>query len=412
MLDFISCFDQMESPATMRTIRTEANGNPATANWMIRDGYYRLSVALGRFLHGDDDEPENANFATFAMWSAQSLRPDVSDNESERLPRRPARRLYDQVARRALIDPLAVARNIALGQAAIYEETGPAVHALLEESTKGVDAASRGLTPSVVDWDQVWKGVSKRLDEHSKALNTGANQKRLSPPDAELLQDGLAAYFEVLRRGLTTATAEDARKERAELILLGNLRLVAYEQQRLQPVLKRNLGVVPQALRLRLVNRWLGRPTVVSNAVMRAYPHVSPHLGVIEQAFQIAATRYLFSITVGGEQLRLGTDLPLPPPAHPLLCDEQPAADRQRYAREFFFPYHLQVLELSDVWAEWQRYDRSSGQGIHTSVDDWLRYPERMNFIANLFRSRQQVERAVQPTATGPVSRRVIGAVC
>lgn len=401
MLDFISCLNQMESADTMRMIRTEAKGDPAKANELIRDGFYRLSVALGRFLHGDVEDPENANFATFATWSAQSLRPDVTDDKSERLPRRRARWLYDQMAHRVLTDPLAVARNIALGQAAIYEETGPAIHALLQVTTPAVRAAQDEIANAVVagvktpepepDWDEVWKLVCARLITHSDELNRVANQQRLSPPDVAVLQDALAPYFEVLRRRLTTATDDDDRKKRAELILLGNLRLVAYEQRRLQPVLERNLGIVPQALRLRLVNRWLGRPTLLTNAVMKAYPRISPHLGVVEEAFQIAATRYLFLITVGGEPLRLGADLPLPPPAHPLVSRDQPLADRERYAVEYFFPYHLQVLERSDLWAEWQKHDRSAGQGVRTAVDDWLRYPERMNFIANLFRSRQQL---------------------
>ena len=73
------------------------------------------------------------------------------------------------------------------------------------------------------------------------------------------------------------------------------------------------------------------------------------------------------------------------------MYEDQPPADRERYAVEYFFPYHLQVFERSDLWAEWQKHDRSAGQGARTAVDDWLRYPERMSFIANLFRSRQQL---------------------
>ena len=286
MLDIISCFNQMESADTMRMIRTEANGDPAKANELIRDGYYRLSVALGRFLHGDVDDPENANFATFATWSAQSLRPDVTDDKSERLPRRRARWLYDQMAHRALTDPLAVARNIALGQAAIYEETGPAVHALLEVTMTAVRVAQDEIANAVVagdkppepepDWDEVWKVVCARLIAHSEALNRVANQQRLSAPDVAVLQDALAPYFEVLKQRLTTATEDDDRKKRAELILLGNLRLVAYEQRRLQPVLERNLGIVPQALRLRLVNRWLGRPTLPDECSDEGVPPCQP----------------------------------------------------------------------------------------------------------------------------------------
>jgi hypothetical protein len=49
------------------------------------------------------------------------------------------------------------------------------------------------------------------------------------------------------------------------------------------------------------------------------------------------------------------------------------------------------------------RYDRSSGQGGETAVDNWLRLPERMNFIANVFRSRQQLAALYErPAAAEP----------
>ena len=56
-----------------------------------------------------------------------------------------------------------------------------------------------------------------------------------------------------------------------------------------------------------------------------------------------------------------------------------------------FFPRDLQTLREPDVWAAWQQFDRSITEGTRTAVDDWLRYEERLNFIVNLFRSRQQV---------------------
>jgi hypothetical protein len=403
VLDFVRSLEDMQTSEKMQRVQVLADGNPGEANRMILGGYHLLSIALGRFLHGNADQPENATFATFAAWSAQSLRADVMlDAESERLPRRPARRLFDRVAEAAVTDPNAVARNIALGQAAIYEETGPAMRALLQVTVKAVDDAFK--VNREPDWRDVWTAVTGELISKSNALNAKeAAPPRLSAPDVTLLQNGLAPYFQVVRLGLATATSDVHRKKRAELILLGNLRLVAYEQRRLQPVLERNLAYLPAALRLKVASRWMGRPTLLSSAVTRAYPHLRPHLAVLDEAFQIAATRYLYSITVGAEELRLGTDLPLPPPAHPMLCEDQSAADREHYAEGVFFPYHLQVIESSELGTEWHKHDRSYGQGVRTSVDNWLRYPERMNFIANLFRSRQQLAALYSRPSSAPV---------
>jgi hypothetical protein len=65
--------------------------------------------------------------------------------------------------------------------------------------------------------------------------------------------------------------------------------------------------------------------------------------------------------------------------------------DQARYLPDNLFPRLLQQLTDDDLIHEWRYRDRSTGAGSHTAVDDWLRYPERMSFLANLFRSRQQL---------------------
>ena len=121
-----------------------------------------------------------------------------------------------------------------------------------------------------------------------------------------------------------------------------------------------------------------------------------------DEAYQIAATRYVYSMLVGREELRFGVDVPLPPPAHPLLRDDQVEEDRKRYTDGDFFPVALQVIDEPELWATWQQYDRSVGQGMRTAVDNWLRYPERLNFIVNVFRSRQQLADLYDRRFVGP----------
>jgi hypothetical protein len=42
------------------------------------------------------------------------------------------------------------------------------------------------------------------------------------------------------------------------------------------------------------------------------------------------------------------------------------------------------------------------GEGARTAVDNWLRYGERMSFLVNLFRSRQQVSALYDPPRSTP----------
>lgn len=385
-------------PDVKKTVALAEDDPPAASREMY-EAYRKLSEALGWFLHGNQ-APENATFPTFAAWTLRSLRREVegddqpkiagdmaADGHGRRPRRRPARRFYDTFVERSLPDSQVIGRNIASGQAAIYEEVAPALLALLEVPLRALTAKARP------DWDQVWKDYTDKLVQNSREVVRARKGGRasLEPGDVPHLQLAFAPYFDVLRRDVTAGQDLRARKVRAQLILLGNIRLVAYEQKRLQPVLERNLNYVPHALRLKLVNRWSGRETPVTSRVIGAYRYIDRVVSMADEAYQIAATRYVYSMLVGQEELRFGVDVPLPPPAHPLLRDDQVEEDRKRYTDGDFFPVALQVIDEPDLWATWQQYDRSVGQGVRTAVDNWLRYPERLNFIVNVFRSRQQL---------------------
>ncbi len=410
MTDFYVSVNSLYSRERMREIVRDAEVRPLKANTAILGGYYWLSQALGWYLHGDQP-PVNATFPTFAAWSAQSLRADVNaddeedehgdDDEAPKPPREPrglwpGRRIYDLVTRAVMTDRGAIARNIACGQAAIFEEVGHATWLLLKVTLDAVDAGS-------VDWKDTWTRYTKGLfairEEIDESRRLRGSVSRLLEEDVPVLSHATEPYFQVLKHN-----DELSEKERAERILLGNIRLLAYEQRRLQPVLERNLELLPSALRLRVVTEWFGRDNLRTRAATRAFQIAQPMFPRIEEGFQIAATRHVYRMILGQEVLRFGADIPLPPPAQPLLRKDQPADDQNRYAEGDCFPYDLQTLEYPALWSEWQHHDRSFGQGERTAVDNWLRLPERLNFIVNLFRSRQQLCALYAPPAATPLS--------
>ena len=55
--------------------------------------------------------------------------------------------------------------------------------------------------------------------------------------------------------------------------------------------------------------------------------------------------------------------------------------------------------ELVALLAE---YDRTGGTGIGSGAEDWAKLPQRMNYILNLFRSRQQDAALLRPPFTAP----------
>ena len=370
--------------------------NPALANATIMRSYHALSNVFGRLLHGAGKVPENATFITFAGWAAASLRPEVALDDAGFSPAsllRPARSAYHWMARDVLGVDRAISRNIARGQGAIFEDIGSAVYKLLRVVLDALPEFDPDPEVRQRQWRSLWDGYTASLKEMPVYLNPRRNDAEgLDSADLAVLQRAVLPYFEVLMEGLSAPDVDDgARKRRAELILLANVRILAYEQKRLQPLLERNLAYIPDAVRDLVVHRLLHRDRWDARALRRPVTVSHGATALLVEAFQISATRNFYSMVLGTEEVRFGRDLPLPPAADPKLRDRHSQLDRNRYAAGAFFPHHLNNLDLSATWAEWQRHDRSVGQGARTATNNWLRYGERLSFLANLFRSRQQL---------------------
>jgi hypothetical protein len=269
---------------------------------------------------------------------------------------------------------------------------------MLETTLEKLPSIEEDTDHSSVDWDSLGHECNVRLNTIRSEVNARRDSSDLSESIDEgeliVLQDAVRPYFQVLKERLSQWTIGDdprLRKRRAELILLGNLRLEAYVQTKVQPVLERNLAYVPDAVRAMIWSRLLGQDSLMARVGRRVYEASARTGAIVDEAFEIAATRHVYSVVIGTEELGFGRDLPLPPPANLALRDRQPEVDRNRYGPGYFFPYDLQTVDDAATWSAWQRYDRSAGHGSRTAVDNWLRYGERLNYVANLFRSRQQV---------------------
>jgi hypothetical protein len=411
MKSFADALVDAPTPEQIHAVAELALRSPADAHEAVLAGYFEFSNVLGLWLHGNNGTPENATFPTFAAWAAESIHPEVvrrrlvkPDEPGEpdsRRPfgfRRPLRSLYRSAAGFVLGNDDVVARNLALGGASVYEEVCTALRAMLESTLDELPSVEDDPDQSSVDWDGLGHECSVRLNRIRNEVNERRASSDLSEPidagEVTVLQDAVMPYFQVLRERLSQWTIGDdprLRKRRAELILLGNLRLEAYVQKRVQPVLERNLAYVPDAVRAMIWSRLVGQDSLMARVGRRVYEASAGTAAVVDEAFEIAATRHVYSVVIGSEELGFGRDLPLPPAANLALRDRQPEADRERYGPGYFFPYDLQTVDDAATWSSWQRYDRSAGHGSRTAVDNWLRYGERLNYVANLFRSRQQL---------------------
>lgn len=185
----------------------------------------------------------------------------------------------------------------------------------------------------------------------------------LTPGKAEdggqdLLRDAVRAYHD--------AAYEPHPKKRAELILLGSLKIGLHEQVRVDP----------------LIDEALDRPMMEFVAVLAPWLSRLPRRWRVEDRVRRVACRRarrlvtsrLMRIRLPYGDLRLGDDLP-----------ELPARRR--------FPDLLATLELPELSVTFARFDR----GLPTRAIDWSDLDDRMRYIANLFRSRQKSLEMFEP---------------
>jgi hypothetical protein len=382
----------------------------AILNQEVLDRWYNLSLWVGGRLHQNEDPPDNATFATFAAWATETLRAEIAskDNDGSALGgTRPFRRFYRRTAESLLGNPSIISDNFAAGEKMVYDEIGETLEVFLKEFA--LDAVPRlAIDPdddqSAQPWEAKWNDFTEALKkiEVQNRQDSGVDRA-----DLAVLHTAVRPYFDVLANGLSDLSENGPhghppgdielakkRKRRAEFVLLGNMRLVEYEQHRLQPVVERNLTYLPDAVRARLGTRIMGHNTPTTELLVRAYKasnNAKTLIEIFDEIVEIATSRRLYTLVIGREKFMFGRDLPLPPAANVLQRDDLPDRDRARYGEREFFPYDLQQLKEDRVWRMWQRYDRSNGEGVRTGVDNWRRLYERMNFIVNLFRSRQQL---------------------
>lgn len=99
---------------------------------------------------------------------------------------------------------------------------------------------------------------------------------------------------------------------------------------------------------------------------------------MIREGWLEFATKFLMELRLPDGILRLGCDVPSPPGA-PL------------------FPPALQTLDDSELQALLERFGAGGPTARGSGAKNWADLPERMQYILELFRSRQQDPRLFEP---------------
>ena len=355
------------SPAEVDAIA--GHPDPVARNLRITQAYYELSTAVAS--HGS----LAANWCTFATWASKQAGQTIRREDLERaiedeLGRSEAftravariRAVFRALRRRADDDEIAAALREACLPARAIEETSDAV---ARGNRKVFEEIGR-------EFARFLPLVQRGTCEPATLERFCADLRPGPPPDGqELLRDAF--------RGYALALATDDGKARAELVLLANLRIGFHEQTRLQPEIAEALNApVPEpaevkerlfarllpegggrlALRVRL-ERSLDLRRPLDEAVARLVER-------LRSIVRMVITDALMTLGLPGGTLRLGADL------------------------AGSYPAHLQNPANADLAALLGSIDPDPGGPRGCGAENWASLAERMHYIGELFRLRQE----------------------
>lgn len=389
---------------------------PVLRNLLISQGYHELSDGFARMLG-----PENVTWFSFAAWSSKVVGQFIQNEELPQLLRfwiegsgsndRRLQRLNTQLrslhadprdAERAALD-MAVRSAIndmrmylAEGNTQVFAELAPAFSRFLNEF--GDD---RVPDPA-------------RLQRYLETLEGGPiepDKVHVDPKtrELELIARGGQSLLREAARHYYKAKFEFDAKRRAERILLANATVGLHEQTRLQTYIA---GALDAPIGNVLVNKTHDALAErVGNDVLgpRGYAIVdrllSPITDHVQDVFHRFATELMMTLKLPDGTLRLGRDLPAAPgqPLFPpvlvdiqdpelgvMLAQYEALAERSEE--------HDALRHLEDVAEDLLgKLGIDRNIAIGTGADDWVSLSQRMRYIMELFRSRQQNMRLLEP---------------
>jgi hypothetical protein len=231
-----------------------------------------------------------------------------------------------------------VSSNIAAGNLKVFAELGPLFADMLET------------------FGDVGYPSRSEVDAFTARLEPGST----ADGGQDLLRSAIEHFIE--------ARPETDPRRKAQLILLANTETGLHEQIRLQPYIANSMdaAVVDAFDRFHSISLSIRPMKRVAHRALQ--PKTAKWL---THAFETANTRLYATAHLPTGKIHLGKPIPTPAGQNP-------------------YPDDLMEIELSELTSLLHRYNSLKPSSKEVPTHDWADLDERMHFIVQLFRSRQQ----------------------
>ncbi len=371
---------QPTAPTVAEIERISLFQEPVVRNLKITQCYYELSKAfLAR-------TGSYANWCTFAVWASKQAGQTIRREDLIRTLEAKLKMEPEVAEALGLIATLAKK----LGARQNFEQIrNSALGSLLVSVVdKASNAVSRGNK-------KVFEEIAREFARFMASCyyDTTYSQAKIDAFCAQLLSgdppNGQAYLRSAFRRYYESFFIEDP-KQKAELQLLANLEIGFHEQTRLQPEIAASLNaaaidsklVKERLLRILFPNQdYIGRIWLFFQSLFQKTGLLDKAIETLVLKAQIhlrkLLTFHLMTITIPPDRcLRLGQDL---------------TTD---------FPVYFKELVYPDLLALLKKIDPTQNSLIQSGATDWANLPERLHYIADLFRCYFDAKELFDPPFT------------
>lgn len=339
--------------------------DPVARNYAITQGYHDLSDAMGKLVGND-----NANWATYGTWASKQAGVSI---RGEDMPK-----VFTDVLKGAggLMGPLSKVDDFLrkLGLPALpLGDIGAAGQQALDGVSKEIAGGNQFV------FNEIGQEFARFIDTFKG--DTKPDPAKLQqyldgfPKDKPLLKEAFGHYAE--------AMFEKDPNKKAELMLLANDKVGLHEQTQLTPYVERALNAPVKDIFAKILKQSVegainalpfpanlaGKAALKSGAVDAL---LNPVVNGAASVFRGIATEHMMKLAVPGGALKIGNDLPPPKGMESTL-----------------FPPHLRRIDNPELKALLGKLDHSPDSLKGTAAKDWSRLDQRMDYIIDLFRSRQ-----------------------
>lgn len=339
--------------------------DPALRNLKITQSYHDLKLGLTRLFGA-----KNVTWCAYATWASKTAGTFIRGEEAPRL-------IHDCIASlhhlEAAIDHADEALKRVHPSAGINRSVITCtIEEVLTDVTKHIGQGNllvfQELAPLYAAWIETWKAPPPVFDQ--RAIDTFIASHFTPGPVEKGGQDLLIQAF----RGYYDAMFEEDGGRKAQRMLLANALVGYHEQTRLG-------GPIVGALNAPLVNIFLSQAKLYACKKLPPFLHATidpvineilrPLAQQMEKAWHRVSTRCLMTLSIPDVTLDLGRDVP---PLSP----------------EQMFPYELERATFPPLVEILAKLDRIPDNVAGSAAGDWGDLDDRMAFIVDFFRTRQQ----------------------